>query len=72
MAPASTITDFTPLALDYNASAYPALGISADAVASSPVLRASLALRRKVQAARNQREARQCGRVWVEQNGGAA
>ena len=55
----------------YADSAYPALGISRETVAASPVLRAALALRRKVQAARNKREAAQCGRVWIEANGGA-
>ena len=45
--------DITAMASAYADSAYPALGISRETVAASPVLRAALALRRKVQAARN-------------------
>ncbi len=70
-AKASSPHEFSAMACDYNASAYPGLGISADAVAASPVLRASLALRRKVVAARHWREARQCGAQWIEMSGGA-
>lgn len=67
----SSPNEFSALACDYNASAYPGLGISADAVAANPVLRASLDLRRKLLAARHRRDARQCGARWIEMSWGA-